>query len=194
MLKKLIQLDTEFFLFLNGWGSPTWDSFWLLLSEKWIGLPLVIIFLYGALLQLGPKKTAISIVFIGLIILCSDQLANLFKEGLARPRPCFEPQLEGMLRLIKSKCGGAYGFFSAHAANSMGIAIFMASLLKNKWKWFVFPSVGLALLIGYSRIYIGVHYPLDVLFGFGVGAFFAFLGQQIFKAQILLIPLKFKGL
>jgi membrane-associated phospholipid phosphatase len=54
----------------------------------------------------------------------------------------------------------------------------------------VFPSVGLALLIGYSRIYIGVHYPLDVLFGFGVGAFFAFLGQQIFKAQILLTPPK----
>lgn len=181
MLQQILSLDEKIFLALNGWGGTFWDGFWMFFSEKWIGFPLVLFFLYGALKHIGFKRTGISILFIGVLILCSDQLANVFKIGFARPRPCFEPVLDGLVRLVKPRCGGAYGFFSAHAANSMSVALFMGLLLKARWKWFLNLALVFALCIGYSRIYIGVHYPLDVLFGFLVGTFFAIIGFQLFK-------------
>jgi undecaprenyl-diphosphatase len=93
-----------------------------------------------------------------------------------------------MYRLVKSSCGGAYGFFSAHAANSMAVAIFMGMLLRQLWSWFIFVGVLLALMVGFSRIYLGVHYPFDVLIGFFIGAFFAFMAQFIFKKYFLFKP------
>ena len=185
MLDWLLEKDTQIFLLLNGWGSDSWDAFWLLMSEKWVGLPLVFFFLFVFYKKVGRRQSLIFILFLALLILSTDQLANFFKYGIARPRPCHEAHLLGVLELVKARCGGAYGFFSAHAANSMAVAVFTASLIGKKVGVYGYVAIVLALLIGYSRIYIGVHYPLDVLFGFGVGAFLAFLFSSLYRRYIL---------
>lgn len=185
MFDWLLEKDTQLFLFLNGWGGASWNSFWLLMSEKWVGLPLVVFFLFVFYKQFGIKYSLISILFLAVLILATDQLANFFKYGIARPRPCHEPHLSGVLQLVKARCGGAYGFFSAHAANSMAVAVFTISLLGKRVKLYAYMAIIMALLIGYSRIYIGVHYPLDVLFGFGVGAFLAFLFSGLYQRNFL---------
>lgn len=188
MLEQLQSIDRTLFVFLNGLGSPSWDAFWLLLSEKMIGAPLVIFFLWRLYKQYGMLVSLKAILALALLILTTDQLANAFKYGFARPRPCHEMGLNGLLRLVKSSCGGAYGFFSAHAANSMGVAVFMGMLLKKTSPWFIFIGGLLAFLVGFSRIYIGVHYPLDVVFGFLTGLFFAYIAHFIFKKYLLIIP------
>lgn len=189
MLELLQSIDRDLFVFLNGLGSPSWDAFWLLLSEKTVGAPLVLFFLWKLYDTYGLVVSLKAILAVGLLILATDQLANAFKYGFARPRPCYETDLNGMFRLVKSSCGGAYGFFSAHAANSMAVAIFMGMLLRQLWSWFIFVGVLLALMVGYSRIYLGVHYPFDVFIGFFIGAFFAFIAQFIFKKHLLFKPL-----
>ena len=189
MLEQLQSIDRTLFVFLNGLGSPSWDAFWLLLSQKTVGAPLVLFFLWKLYDTHGLVLSLKAILAIGLLILATDQLANVFKYGFARPRPCHETDLNGMFRLVKSSCGGAYGFFSAHAANSMAVAIFMGMLLRQLWSWFIFIGVLLALMVGFSRIYLGVHYPFDVLIGFFIGAFFAFIAQFIFKKYFLFKPL-----
>ena len=179
MLEWLIDIDRDIFLILNGWGGSSWNYFWLLMSEKWVGAPLLLLFFYAIVKFWGYKKALLTLLCIGVLIACTDQLANFFKWGVARPRPCYAANLEGLVQLVKNSCGGPYGFFSAHAANSMAVALFMSRLLKERWSWFVFPAVVMALLVGYSRIYIGVHYPLDVLFGFGIGALLAYIMAHI---------------
>ena len=94
-----------------------------------------------------------------------DQITNLFKYGIARPRPCHEADVMVAMRLVKSWCGGAYGYFSGHASNSMAVAIFSGFMLKYRFKYLIYFLIIWAIAMGYSRIYIGVHYPLDVLSG-----------------------------
>ncbi|MDC1235463.1 phosphatase PAP2 family protein [Flavobacteriaceae bacterium] len=185
MLELLQSIDRALFVFLNGLGSPSWDAFWLLLSEKAIGAPLVLFFLWKMYHKYGLVVCLKAILALAILILVTDQLANTFKYGFARPRPCHEPLLDVGLRLVKDRCGGPYGFFSAHAANSMAVAIFMGMLLRQFWSWFIYVGAFLAFMVGFSRIYLGVHYPFDVLIGFFIGAFFAYLAQFIFKKQVL---------
>ena len=96
-----------------------------------------------------------------------------------RFRPCHEEALDGLMRLVKPRCGGKYGFFSGHASNSMAVAVFAGLLLKQKFKYLIFMLLFWSALMGYSRIYIGVHYPLDVLCGFTFGALSGFMFYKI---------------
>ena len=121
------------------------------------------------------------LVFIGLLITTTDQLSGFFKYGVQRLRPCYEPELEGLVRLVKSSCGGRFGYFSAHAANAFGLATFFAVCWgKRKWLWGAWWLLW-ALVVGYSRIYPGVHYPLDILTGFLAGGLLGWLFAQLYK-------------
>ena len=104
------------------------------------------------------------------MILISDQSANIFKDSLQRLRPCYDELIKDSVRLVKEGCGGKYGFFSAHASNSFSLAVFFGLLFKNFSKYPIYFTLIFASLISYSRIYLGVHYPLDIIFGalFGV--------------------------
>ena len=112
------------------------------------------------------------------MILIADQTANLFKDSFQRLRPCYNESLIDSVRLVKESCGGKYGFFSAHASNSFSLTVFFGLLYKNKFRYVICISLLYASLISYSRIYLGVHFPLDILFG---GIFGITIGLVIFR-------------
>jgi len=169
MLEKLIEKDIELLIYLNNLGSQTWDGFWMFITTTITSIPIYLVALYLVYKYYGLKKMVISLLFIALVIAISDQTSNLFKYGFQRLRPCHNEDVKHLIRLVKSSCGGRYSFFSAHASSSMAVALFFAMLLRKHVKWMAVLLIVWALLVGYSRIYIGVHFPSDVLFGFLFG-------------------------
>jgi len=172
----LENLDQQLFLFLNSMNSPSWDKIMHIISGKIIWAPLYI----GILIYIGikyKKKFLLILPFIILAVVLADQVSvQLFKNLFQRLRPCHEPSLEGMVHLVNGECGGLYGFVSSHASNSFNVALI--SLLFIKKKWYTISIISWAAIIGYSRIYLGVHYPGDVICGSMVGAL---IGWSVYK-------------
>lgn len=185
MWENLLQQDRNWFLTLNGWGNEHWDAFWLFLSDKWAGIPLYLVLVFFLYRQLGWKRLLLSLFFIGLLITCSDQLANFFKYGVERLRPCHEENLNGLMRLVKPKCGGEFGFYSAHASNAFGVAVFFATLWMRQFKSGMLLLLFWGLAVGYSRVYLGVHYPLDIFIGFLTGGALGWIFAQLLKRAMM---------
>lgn len=173
MLEQLLQLDEQLFVYLNSLGSERWDGLWLFITNKYAWIPLYALLLYLVFRNFGLKNMLIVMVLVGVMITFTDQLANLFKHGFARPRPCREEHLSELIRYIAPRCG-RFGYFSAHAASSMALAVFLGLLFRKMYKNLVFLMLFWAAIVGYSRIYVGVHYPLDTLTGFIIGALVGF--------------------
>ncbi len=174
MIDQLISYDQQFFIFLNGLHSPLFDFIMFWLSNKLIWIPLYAWILFR-MIKDNRSRAWLVILFIALLVTLTDQVSvQLFKNIFHRLRPCHEPALEGMVRILNGHCGGNYGFVSSHACNTAGIAVFSGLLLKNRYKWLLPVMLAWSALISYSRIYLGVHYPGDVLAGFMVGGTLGF--------------------
>ncbi|NAS29790.1 phosphatase PAP2 family protein [Flavobacteriaceae bacterium R38] len=180
MLEQLIEYDKELFLFLNNLGVAFWDPFWLFMSDKWGAIPLYATLLILSFKKVGWKSTLLILVMVALMITAADQLANAFKYGFERLRPCHDETILDKVRLVKSRCGGKFGYFSAHAANSFTAVTFFSLLLKPYIKWFPLLLVTWGLLVSYSRIYLGVHYPIDIITGMSFGLI---IGWTFFKLR-----------
>ncbi|MDV7188169.1 phosphatase PAP2 family protein [Lutibacter sp. TH_r2] len=181
MLESILNKDIELLIYLNNLGTIQWDSFWMFVTNKFSAIPLYVLLLFFTYKTLGLKKTIAVVLCIAILIAVSDQTSQLFKYGFKRLRPCHNAEIKGLIRLVKESCGGKYSYFSAHAANSMAIAIFFGKLLKSKFKLIAPLLLIWALLVGYSRIYIGVHFPLDVLTGFLFGILYASIFYYLVK-------------
>ncbi|UJH66843.1 phosphatase PAP2 family protein [Allomuricauda sp. SCSIO 65647] len=179
MLEHLVQLDQEVFLFLNGLGTETWDGFWMFMTNSKSAIPLYLVLLVLAYRTFRLKKTVLILIAVALLITCTDQLSNFFKYGVQRLRPCHDPEISEIMRLVKSYCGGKFAYFSAHAANSFAVASFFAFLFRRRIKYLGILLMIWAGLVAYSRIYIGVHYPLDVLTGMFVGVLFGWVFSKL---------------
>ena len=128
-------------------------------------LIILIAYIYSINNQKRTKVLLRLIIAIAILITISDQSSNLFKDSIQRLRPCYNELITDSLRLVKDSCGGRYGFFSAHASNSFSLAIFFGLLLKSSNRLLILLFAIYAFLISYSRIYLGVHYPIDILVG-----------------------------
>ncbi|MCM4173776.1 phosphatase PAP2 family protein [Arenibacter sp. TNZ] len=184
MVDQLVHYDKELFLFLNNLGTAQWDGFWLFMTNKWSSIPLYALLGFFTYRAFGLKRLLMTMVAIALLILVTDQLANFFKYGVQRLRPCHDPTINGLMRLVKASCGGKFGYFSAHAANSFAVAIFFTFILRSKYKFIGIFLIVWALVVAYSRIYIGVHFPLDVITGILIGTFLGGLFLQLFSKLV----------
>jgi len=146
-------------------GSPKFDLFWIIITDKSVNISIYLLLITYFLKKTNLKPFFTLLIFTLLLVLITDQVTNLFKYGFQRLRPCYEPSLQGLVRLVKPNCGGSFGYFSGHASNSFALAVFFSLILKNRFTKIPLILVGLASAVGYSRIYIGVHYPLDVISG-----------------------------
>ena len=179
MIEEILKLDSKLFLYLNNLGTSKFDIFWISLSkiEANILMYLFLILLFFYIQNIRPKLIYIFYFFIviALMITITDQGANIFKDSIQRLRPCYNESIIDSLRLVKENCGGKYGFFSAHASNSFSLAIFFGLLFINRIRYIIMITVVYASLISYSRIYLGVHYPIDIIFGGFFGIFVGFV-------------------
>jgi len=178
MIQTISEWDKSAFLYLNGFHSDLMDYVMTLftLTPTWIlfyGVTLyVIIRKYG-------RKSIPIIISIVLVILLADQLSGLLKHSIMRLRPSNDPEVSPYAHVFFTK-GGLYGFVSAHAANAFSFATFTAFLFRSRgYSIFIFPW---ACLIAYTRIYLGVHYPGDILGGMILGIL---IGWGIFRLLIL---------
>ena len=187
----IIDLDKSLFIFLNSLGSEFFDNFWLYISAKdtwiWLYLFSLILLLTGKkenFIQIGFSYYEIKPTYINwfyfllgiiLLIVFTDQSSNMFKDYFQRLRPCHDPDLLNLFRTVKESCGGLYSFFSAHAANSFAFATFIFFMTKKSYRNLSSLLFAWALIVSYSRIYIGVHFPLDIIFGAVYGIIAGFL-------------------
>ncbi len=180
MIETLNQLDTSLFLFLNGLHAAWLDPVMVFISGKFTWLPFYLV-LIGLIIRQYRWQSVMVLLFVALLITLSDQLSvRAFKFVFERPRPCHEPGLQPLIHLVTGNCGGAYGFVSSHAANSFAMAGFVWFLLRSSFRhigWVLFPW---AILVGYSRIYLGVHYPGDVFVGALLGLLVAWVVVKIY--------------
>ncbi|GGH46167.1 phosphoesterase [Mangrovimonas yunxiaonensis] len=188
MLEQLLQFDTDLFLYLNKLGTETWDGFWMFYTTKFNWIPFYAVLLYFIFKQENRKMFVVILLLVVAMVTFTDQVTNLFKHGLMRPRPCHEEALQSLMRLVKPYCGGKYGYFSGHASNSMAVAIFSGLLLRKRFKNVIWMMIVWSIAMGYSRIYIGVHYPLDVLSGLVFGA----LSGYMFYRLSLFLRMRFR--
>lgn len=184
-MDELINLDRTLFLYLNGLGISSFDSFWMLMTNKLTNVTVYLLALIYFFKKTSLKQFLGALVIVALIILAMDQTANLFKYQIGRLRPCHDPELSALVRLVKSSCGGKYSFFSGHASNSFALATFFSFLLKDFQSRLAVFFFSLATLIAYSRVYIGVHYPLDILVGALFGILYGFIFYRLWKRIIM---------
>jgi undecaprenyl-diphosphatase len=187
MLDKLIALDTNIFLWLNGFNSPFWDKFMWYVSGKLEWLPLYII-LTGYIIYCYRWRSIAILVAIGIAITLADQLSVIaFKETFQRFRPTHNPEISHLVHVVNDYRGGSFGFISNHAANSFALASYLCLLVRKKY--FNLALILWALLVSYSRIYLGVHYPGDILGGAIFGCLIGWLIYLLYTSAVNYIPL-----
>ena len=196
MIDQLIKIDAELFLYLNNLGIPFWDGFWMFITRDISWVPMYLLIAVLLIRNYGWAEGLIAISLLLLLLGFTDQTTNFFKYSFKRLRPCHNLDIIDQIRLVKPYCGGRFGFTSAHAANSFAFAICSSLILRNRLPWYPYLILLWAGSLAYSRVYIGVHYPLDIFFGscFGFisGLGFYFIYWKIKKTMALNIALKNK--
>ncbi len=179
LIDRLLELDSGLLLYLNNLGTPSWDDFWFAVTHKLTFVPLYVFLLFLMSKNMTKRAVLLLVVSLASMITFTDQITNLFKSGFQRLRPCAQEGIVELLRL--GDCSG-YGFFSGHSSNSMAAAIFTILMLRTKYKKFIFLMIPWSVMVGYSRIYVGKHYPLDVICGLIFGLCLGYLFYNLFKA------------
>jgi undecaprenyl-diphosphatase len=166
MLEGLLDFDSKAFVFLNGLGSEEFDGIWMLVTKQISWLPMFILVFYLTYKKIGLKNFLIAISLLAILILYTDQMTNVFKNSIQRLRPCNTPNIKDSIRIIIHR--DSFSFFSGHASNSMASTVFIYLIIRKYFKHtyllFLFP-----LFFAYSRIYLGLHFPLDIISGFLFG-------------------------
>jgi len=180
LIRSLDQVDQKIFLFLNSLHCPFMDNIMWQISGRFLWVPLYLAIIYFFIRE-RKRNVWVTLIAIAVMILLSDQLANLVKDTVQRFRPSHNPLITGLVNIVKDYRGGDYGFVSNHAANSFAAAAFVSMFFARRW--ITIAMFSWAALVSYSRIYLGVHYPFDVLggaiLGYLIGVMMFYLEQLI---------------
>lgn len=194
MLDQLLEWDIALFLFLNGLGTSFFDPFWMLMTHKATNFAVYLVLLFWFYRFKGMKQTLFLLLSVGALILVTDQITNVFKNGFERLRPCHNLEVQDVMRLVKSGCGGLYSYFSGHASNSFALATYFSILFSARFPKLKFVLFLIAACIAYSRVYVGVHFPLDIVSGAVFGTLWAlcfyWISTRVFQRIFLNATLK----
>jgi undecaprenyl-diphosphatase len=176
LLDKIIELDKELMVLLNGMGTESWDAFWLICTDQLSWIPLYLLFFYLIFKSLGWKKGLALVLLTAVLVTFSDQFTVFLKESFERLRPNRDPEINETIRILKNN--KSFSFVSGHATTSMAVSVLMFLTLKTRYRYtylfFIWP-----LMFAYSRVYIGVHFPMDVVSGAVLGALIGYLFYRI---------------
>lgn len=184
MLELIKELDQSLFLSLNSFHSAFWDIVMWNISGKLQWVPLYLLLLVGIIKTYGKESWKIILGAVLVVVMADQFSVKLFKEVFQRYRPCHNLDINDIVHIVNNKCGGKFGFVSSHAANTFAIATYLGLFLRSKYSYSLKALIIWASIVSYSRIYLGVHYPLDILGGAMLGALigftiFAFLKKNI---------------
>ncbi len=176
MLDKLQQWDRDTFIYLNGLGIERYDAFWSVVTKFGTWTPLFVLIVFLLFWKRPIKKSLWDLTFFLLMIVTVGYAIDTVKKGVGRLRPNNEETINQMIRVLHTPHD--FSFFSGHAASSFSIATMAILLLRGRYKW-IYLVLLWPILFSFSRIYLGVHYPLDILVGMMVGICFAFLFKYL---------------
>ncbi len=181
----LSTIDTDLFLYLNNLHVEWMDKIMILITNMGIWFPLYLLLIYWTAKQFGKRCWWVFLA-VGVVVLCSDQLSShVFKPVFQRLRPCYNPDLQDLIHLPKGLAGGRYGFTSSHAANTFAVAAFLTPVLRNYRPWLGIVLYLWAFISSYSRIYLGLHYPGDILCGAILGILVGLILWKVFQQIII---------
>jgi len=194
LLDKLDHIDRTLFLFLNGTG-PQWMDQWMWYTSKMLfWSPVYLILLWALYQKLQRRHFWIALGGLAVLLFITDfVVVHSIKNVVMRPRPGYNPALDGLIHFVKDGNGnfykgGRFGFFSNHASNYAGVITYFILLMRPMQKWIYVLLVLWLLMIVYSRIYLGVHYPGDILAGIIFGTSVAYLIYRIYLKLTLFKP------
>jgi len=184
MIEQLEQIDRKLFLLINGANTEILDQFMWFMSQKYVWIPFYLVLLIIFIVHYGWRQSLVYIVpSVVVLIALSDQISvQLFKNVFERYRPCHNLELQSVVHLVDDHCGGKFGFVSSHAANSFALAVFIVRMVN--WRSLAAFILIWAVVVSYSRIYLGVHYPADILGGAVLGSVIALVISQILRSLL----------
>lgn len=203
MFERLIDIDKSWLLSINGAHAPWADTLMWHISQAGTWLPLYVLLIICLLVKFRGQRSArgirlfpfdfhlplaaIAFIMLAIAVGGADVIcAQLIKPLVARPRPTHDVDISALVHLVNGYRGGAYGFCSNHAANTMACATLIAAIFTHNKPGYTHAYVTLPLMLWvaincYSRMYLGVHYPLDILAGLMVGVLMALLVWYLFR-------------
>lgn len=177
LINDIIEIDKTLFLALNGFHHPLLDGFMFYISKVWTWTPLYLAIIIGWIRKWKMESLWVILTVVICLVL-TDQLSTLTKGLFERLRPSHNPEFEGLIHHVKGYVGGKFGFVSGHASNVFGFALLTSLIVKNSvYSVFIFMW---ATMVSYSRIYLGVHYPLDIIGGMLLGMTLAIITYTIY--------------
>lgn len=166
MINYIKELDKNIFLYFNGYHSPFFDKLMFFVSSSWFWIPIILLIIFLCIKTYKSKFYLPLLIFI-FCFTVTDLGSGIIKKSVKRYRPSHNLEIQNEVHTVSGYKGGLYGFFSGHATNSFGLAVLISLFFRRKW--ITFLSFLWAILVSYSRIYLGVHYPSDILVGIIVG-------------------------
>lgn len=187
MFEWLVNLDKQLLLILNKFHNETFDFIMYWASHKFTWIPFYAFLVYLIYRIKGVKSTIYSVLIVGSTIVVGESIAQITKKTIQRIRPCNDSEIGNYVHTVMDGCKESFSFVSAHALNSFSLAIVIIFILKKDYKWIAPLMIGWAILHSYTRIYLGVHYPGDIVCGATIGVLvgkcFSY-AHQYFKPKI----------
>lgn len=175
-INDIVAKDKELFVYLNGLGVEAWDQFWVIATNQFSWIPWFLMLFFLIYKAYGWKKALLLIFISALLVTFSDQFVNLIKDYFGRLRPNNDPELKDTIRILHRS--SSFSFVSGHSTTSFAVTTFMILTLRKFYKY-PFLLLIWPIIFAYSRIYVGVHFPVDIFVGMLLGITIGYIFYKI---------------